>query len=117
MRKDRIHEHQIIELLITPRAALAGLLASGTIDLEELRSLQCCCVLAAQAENVTGIKAPDSTILEGLIQQIENGLAVIEERIERAQKWLDEYADYLRRIRMSDFRKAVRVTMELIRKP
>lgn len=101
-------------MLITPRAALDRIMAGGGIAFDDLGALQCAYVLAAQIENITGIKSPDNKMIVGLVEQIEAGIPVIEDRIDRAKKYLDEYAVYLRRVPYSAVTKAIDNTREAI---
>lgn len=103
----KLTPQQIIEILITPRACLDRLIACGTIDTADLHSLKCTCVLAEQVGNVTGKRAPNPATLSGLIDQIESGMEVLEDRIERCKKWLHDYAKYLRTVRTVDLIKAI----------
>jgi hypothetical protein len=109
-----LKERQIIEMLISPRAALDRLIALGTIDYNDLGSIQCVYVLAAQMDNVSGIESPDSSIIYQLVQQIEAGIPVLEERIQKSQEWLNRYADYLRRVPLKDVQKAIAITQKMV---
>ena len=116
-KKTRLSNAQVIEMMISPTAALYRLVATGRIDENDLGALQLCCVLAAQIENVSRIDAPDSTVLYRLTQQIEAGMAVLEERIEKSREWLRQYADYLRRVPFEDVRKAIAIVQKSCREP
>lgn len=106
---------KIIELLITPRAAIDRILSSGRVDEQDLGALECCYVLAVQTENISGKECPDINVMQGLVQQIKNGMEVLEERLERCKQWLDDYARYLRTVDQDDFRKAIAKTVEACR--
>ena len=110
----RLTHSQVIRMLITPRAALDRILAGGGIAFDDLGALQCAYVLAAQIENITGIKSPDNRVIVGLVEQIEAWMPVIEDRIELVKLWLDKYAVYLRRVPYSAVTKAIDVTRESI---
>lgn len=109
----RLTEQQIITMLITPRAALDRLIGTGRIDYDDLGALQCCYVLAAQIEHQVDRCMANSKVLEGLVQQIESGIPVLQERIERAQAWIDEYAAFLRCVPYDAVHAAISDTQEM----
>lgn len=114
MKSPNLTPQQIIEILISPRSALDRLIACGTIDTPDLHSLKCCCVLSEQVSNITGKRAPNPAILSGLIDQIESGMEVLEDRIERCKQWLHDYAKYLRGVKRADLIKAIDRVKEFI---
>lgn len=108
-------EQQIIEMLVAPRACLERMIVGGGLDEADFGALQLCYVLAAQIDNITGIPSPDNRMIVGLIEQIEAGMEVIEDRIDRVRDYLAEYAAYLRRVPGDAVRQAVDLTREMIK--
>lgn len=107
-------EQQIIEMLVAPRACLDRMIVGGGIEFNDLGSLQCCYVLAAQIENITGIQSPDNKMIVGLVDQIECGMEIIEDRIDRVRNYINEYAAYLRRVPGDAVRQSIDKTRALI---
>lgn len=103
----RLTHSQVMQMLITPRAALDRMIACGSIDYDDLGALQCVYVLAIEIDNISGKQCPDPKIIVGLVQQIENGIEVLQERIEKARLWLDQYAIYLRSVDYKCISKAI----------
>lgn len=110
----RLSEMQIIQMLISPRAALDRMLATGTIDYDDHGALQCVYVLAVETDNVSGIPCPNINPMVSLCQSIAAG-AVNEEQIEAGHKWLDEYRKYLKRVPLKQFARAVDTVKEKVR--
>ena len=110
----RLSEMQIIQMLISPRAALDRMLATGTIDYDDHGALQCVYVLAVETDNVSGIPCPNINPMVSLCQAIDSG-AVNEEQIEAGHKWLDAYRKYLKRVPAKHFKNAVDNVNEQVR--
>lgn len=108
-KNDKLTEMQIIQMLISPRAALDRLLALGRIDFDDIGALQCVYVLAAQVETIANVDAPDSSEFQSFVRCLENG-ATDDDSIYWAHEWLDSYAEFLRTLKLSDFRKALEKT-------
>lgn len=115
MKQTRLTYQQIIELLISPRAALDRIIASGTIDYNDHGALQCCYVLAINTENESGIACPETKPMVDLCMAIDRGDAIDEDDIVACKSWLDSYAKYLRSVPISAFRKAIQITQEACR--
>lgn len=115
MKKNKPLTHQqIIQMLISPRAALDRLYSSGKIDYDDLGALQCVQVLAIQIDNHSNVEAPDIDAIKALTDAIEKTGEVTEEMIDDARNWLTKYQNYLRRVSAESVRQAVAATNKLI---
>ena len=108
-------EQQIITLLASPRAALSRIMVGGGMDEYDLGAMQLSYLLAIQIENESGITCPDTKIIEGFVQQIEAGMEVLEERVEKVRDWLELYAAYLRKVPEPSVAKAVKHLNKLVK--
>lgn len=112
-KNKKLTQQQIIEMLISPRAALDRLIATGRIDYNDVGSLQCCYVLAIQIDKFSGVECPDTSIIEKLCQDIDNG-EISEEDVESAASWLHQYQLYLGKVSIDSVRKAIFATQKMV---
>lgn len=109
-------EMEVQQWIVTPRAAIDVLYASGRIGEYEVGSLQCLIVMLDRVAERTGIAAPDSRHVRGLIGQIEARLPILEERIDKARDWLFAATQYLRsapRAEMSSILRGLQIQCEM----
>lgn len=105
---------QIIQMLISPRAALDRLRSSGKIDYDDFGAIQCCYVLACQIDKKSGIECPDFTVINKLCADMDRGYCD-EDDIIASRKWVDDYGKYLRRVPLKHVREAIAETQRLVR--
>ncbi|WP_375592147.1 hypothetical protein [Chitiniphilus eburneus] len=113
----RLSPQMVFQCLVTPRAALDRLAATGRIDSDDLGTLQCVVKVSEMLAERLGRRAPDTVPMRILLNQSDAGEAVDLEQIEHARRVLREQITPLYRAttkaQLQDVHKTIMISLEL----
>ncbi|AOY00131.1 hypothetical protein [Jeongeupia sp. USM3] len=109
--RSRLTPIQVFQCLITPRAALARLAATGRIDHDDFGALQCIVKIGEMLAQRLSLPAPDTHPVRQMLNQIDLGEAIDLEQIEHAQQVLEHQIAKLYRATPSALLDDVHITI------